>query len=97
MTWQEIYNKYKDTVLMEKFAYSYYIDRGFKKNMADFIKEHPDIKPSDHLSLHYLTIKDIWGYLIIFSLDKSHYIINQDVESEEQMLHQAERFFSEAV
>lgn len=55
-TWQEIYNKYKDTELMKEFVDWKDNNGGIK---VDFWEEN---------------IKDIFGYLLIFSEMKGYYI-----------------------
>ncbi len=78
MTWQEIYNKYKDSELMKEFMYFYLpfhkseLDCYYNETIGGHTRMAIEEEIADLKILK--NIKDIWGYLICFAETKQIYI-----------------------
>ncbi len=83
MTWKEIYNKYKDTELMKEFYFYWY---QFQK-YDELQKMLGQIKAKEYAEIHGgLSIKDIWGYLIVFAETKGWYLEYGNIMGEKYLV-----------
>jgi len=102
--WNEIYNKYNDTELMEEFTE--YLTDGIYKSYDCFTESN--ILVTNKL-FEQINIKDIWGYLICFAETKEGMVSRLMVQfafdiniaenpltAEEAMIRSAEVFFENA-